>query len=155
MTWKIYYNVPEAVFRNALQPISQIFGINVEDEGEKIVLMGDNPKGLVKLRASIDTDPQGKPLFKVLGLIEKYEVLSLLEPYLGPPLEIRVPKPSFIDFAHLVLACRKLTHKERLNFLRKNLRFSPVDLEHYIRELKASAIRTPSDLILSEASKLV
>jgi hypothetical protein len=155
MTWKIYYSLPESVFRNALEPISQIFGIGVEDQGERIVLMGDNPKGLVKLRGSIDVDSQGQTIFKVLGLVEKFDVLSILEPYLGPPQEIRVPKPSFIDFAHIVVSCRKLNREERLSFLRKNLRLSPVDLEHYIRELKASATRSPEDPILSEASKLI
>ncbi|MHA2407361.1 MAG: hypothetical protein ACXACA_03185 [Candidatus Ranarchaeia archaeon] len=155
MTWKIYYSLPESVFRSALEPISQIFGIYVEDEGETIVLMGDNPKGLVKLRGSLDTDPDGQPIYKVLGLIEKYEVLSLLEPYLGAPQQMRVPKPSLLDFAHIVISCRKLSPEERLNFLRRNLRFSPVDLEHYIREMKASALRSPDDPILSEASKLI
>ncbi|MHA2059504.1 MAG: hypothetical protein ACW976_01825 [Candidatus Ranarchaeia archaeon] len=155
MTWKIYYNLPESVFRSALEPIKQIFGINLEDDGESIILMGENPKGLVKLRGSLDTDPNGRPIYKIIGIIEKFETLSLLEPHLGAPQQIRVPKPSFLDFAHIVLASRKLSREERMEFLRQNLRFSPVDLEHYIRELKSSALRSPDDPILLEASKLV
>ncbi len=155
MTWKIYYTLSESIFRQALNKIQEIFGINVEEDEETLVAMGDNPYGLVKLRGSRGIDATGKVMYKIIGIIEDFKVLSMLEPHLGAPQKIQVPKPSFLDFAHLVVACRQLSKDQRLTFLRQNLNLSPVGLEHYIRELKASAARSPTNPILQEAANLV
>ncbi|MHA1712693.1 MAG: hypothetical protein ACTSW4_01410 [Candidatus Ranarchaeia archaeon] len=155
MTWKAYYTIAADKFEQAVDKIKQMLPVTVEQDEDRIIIFSNEIQGFEKFRASMDIDRQGNTIYKIIGIIEDFRVLSLMEPYLGPPDKIRAPKPSILDFAHVVVSCKQLELDKRIIFLRENLGLSTIEIGHYVKELKASATRPTAEEIIRKAATLL
>lgn len=155
MTWKVYYILSAQHFEKALSNLQQQLPVSISQDEDTFVIFGPEIPGFEKFRASMDTDDLGNPIYKILGIIENFEILSLMEPFFGSPSKIRAPKPSILDFAHVVVSCKRLARDEILSFIRKNLRLNTVQLNSYITELRNSAKRSTAESVILEASELL
>lgn len=154
MTWKVYYSVPAPKFENAITRMQQSLAVSIDHDEDRYSIFSNQILGFEKFRASLDTDDLGNPIYKILGIIENFEILSMMEPFFGSPTKIRAPKPSIIDFAHIVISCKEKGRDTIIEFLRENLNLNTIQLNHYITELKNSAKRPTAEPIIREAAQL-